>query len=561
MAISLRPDRVKRYAGVARLLWKYGRSDVVRQAGLEDALEDEERPEGTAEAGELAADLERLGPTYVKLGQLLSTRADLLPVAWLEDLARLQDDVEQIPFADVETVVEAELEVRISKAFSRFDPEPLAAASLGQVHYAELRDGRRVAVKVQRPDVRERIREDLEAFEEIAGFLDQHTEWGERIEFSGLVEEFGTTLRRELDYRQEAAHLETFAENLKEFDRIVIPRPIEDYSTDRVLTMEFIDGRKVTAFGPLARLELDGEPLADQLFEAYLKQVLVDGLFHADPHPGNVFVTVDGRLGLIDLGMVSRVPRGMRERLLKLVLAVGEGDGGTAADAALDMGETIPERLDERELRRRVGELVGRVEHATVADLEVGKVVMEISAIAMQCGVRVPRELTMLGRALLSLDAVARVLAPDFDPNAAIRRHAAELTRRRMTKDFSPGAVFRSALETAEMIQEMPARLNRILGLLANNELAIRVDSLDERTLIEGFQKVANRIAAGLVLAALIVGAAMLMRVQTDFTLFGYPGLAMLCFLGAVAGGLLLLLDILRHDRQVPRERGDPRGS
>lgn len=558
MGISLKPKHVKRYADVARLLWKYGRSDVVRQAGLEDALpEGEERPEVAGDARELADDLEALGPTWVKLGQLLSTRADLLPIAYLDALARLQDDVEPIAFADVESAVEEGLGVRISKAFAVFEPVPLASASLGQVHYAELRDGRPVAVKVQRPGIRQRIVEDLEAFAEIGGFLDGHTEWGDRFDFRGLTEEFGETILRELDYRLEAANLRTFAENLKEFDRIVIPRPIEDYSTDRVLTMEFIAGRKVTSIGPLRQLEIDGEPLADQLFEAYLKQVLVDGLFHADPHPGNVFVTEDGRLGLIDLGMVSRVAPEARQRLLKLLLAVGEGNGDLAAEAALEMGEVVPDRLDERRLRRRVGELVGRFEHTAVGDMEVGKVVMEISGIAMDCGVRVPRELTMLGRALLSLDAVGRVLAPDFDPNEAIRRHAGELTSRRMRQDLSPGALLQSVLETAEMVQEMPRRVNRILGLLANNELEIRVDSLDERAVVEGFQKVANRIATGLILAALIVGASMLMQVPTEFSLFGYPGFAMLCFLGAAAGGVLLLVDILRHDREVQPRRRD----
>lgn len=559
MAISLKPEHLKRYKDVARLFWKYGRAEWVERAGLETELEDEDRRDDEpAQASELAEDLERLGPTFVKLGQLLSTRADLLPVPFLVALSRLQDDVEPVPYAESEETVERELEVRISKAFAWFDPKPLASASLGQVHKAALRDGRTVAVKIQRPGIHKRILEDLEALAEIAAVIDERTEWGRRYHVADMLDEFRSVLLRELDYRREAANLRLLGKNLERFPRIVVPQPIEDYTTDRVLTMDFIGGRKVTEISPMRRLELEGGQLAEDLFEAYLQQVLIDGVFHADPHPGNVFVTDDDRLALIDLGMVAHIGSDMQERLLRLLIAVSEGRGSNAADVALQMGEVEEEWFDEPQFRRQVIELVGQYRHATVEEIQVGKVVMEISRAAADGGVRVPRELTMLGKALLNLDAVGRALDPDFDPNAAIRRRAGEITTRRMMQKASPGNVLSSVLETAEFVQKLPSRVNRILDAVANNELRVRVDAIDERTLIDGFQKVANRIATGLVLAALIVGAAMLMQIETDFRLLGYPGLAMLCFLGAVAGGLGLLLAIVRHDRPPPsknRER------
>lgn len=552
MGISLRPQHLKRYADVARLLFKYGRSDLVRNAGLEAALTDED-PAGEAatppEATELAADLERLGPTFVKLGQLLSTRADLLPLPYLDALARLQDRVEPFPFEDVEAIVHTELGVRLSKAFAEFDPKPLASASLGQVHRAALRDGRPVAVKVQRPAIREQIAEDLAVLEDIAEFLDRRTEWGRRYEFQGFLDEFRKTLLRELDYRQEAANQATLGKNLAGYDRIVVPQPVEDYTTERVLTMDFVRGRKVTALGPLGRLEMDGEPLADELFKAYLQQVLVDGFFHADPHPGNVFLTDDGRVALIDLGMVARISPEMQERLLKLLLAISEGRGDEAAEVALRMGEIDRETFDEPAYRRQIVELVGQHQHATVGEIQVGAVVLEVSRASADNGIRVPRELTMLAKTLLNLDAVGRALAPKFDPNEAIRRHGAEMTSRRMRQQASPGNIFASVLEMTEFVQKLPVRINRILDALASNELEVKVEAIDEQTLIEGFQKVANRIAMGLILAALIVGAAMLMRVETDFQILGYPGLAILCFLGAVAGGVTLLVNILLNDR------------
>src|SRR3989442_3936928 len=293
--VSLKPERLKRYKDVTLLLVKYGRSDLVKQAGLEDSLELDEHAlaETRPAAEELAADLEKLGPTFIKLGQLLSTRADLLPAPYLEALSRLQDHIEPFPFEEVDRIVSGELGVRLSKAFADFDRRPLAAASLAQVHLAHMRDARAVVVKVQRPNIREQIVEDLEALSEIAHFLDAHTELGKRYDFENMLKDLRTSLLRELDFKQEANNLLTFAENLREFEHIVIPDPVEDFCTSRVLTMEYIPGKKITDLSPLRLMEIDGPELARELFRAYLKQILLDGFLHADPHPGNAFLTDD----------------------------------------------------------------------------------------------------------------------------------------------------------------------------------------------------------------------------------------------------------------------------
>ncbi|CAN5150315.1 hypothetical protein BH18GEM1_BH18GEM1_17420 [soil metagenome] len=252
--------------------------------------------------------------------------------------------------------------------------------------------------------------------------------------------------------------------------------------------------------------------------------------------------------------MVGRISPEMQEKILRLLLAVSEGRGDEATEVAIRMGEVDRETFDQGKFRRQVVELVGQHQHATMGEIEVGAVVLEISRASADNGIRLPRELAMLAKALLNLDAVGRALAPKFDPNEAIRRHAAEITSRRMRKQMSPGNVFASVLEMTEFAQKLPSRVNRILDALANNELQVKVEAIDEGLLIEGFQKVANRITMGLILGALIVGAAMLMRVETDFRILGYPGLAILCFLGAGAGGVALLIDIWRHDR-TRRER------
>src|SRR5215210_375979 len=346
MGISLKPQHLKRYKDIALLLWKYGRSDLVKQVGLEETLEEEERDtkkiEPPPEAKALADDLEKMGPTFIKLGQLLSTRPDLLPLPYLEALTRLQDKVEPFAYEQVQQIVESELGVRISKAFLEFEQTPMAAASLGQVHRALLRDGRPVAVKVQRPNIREMIVEDLEALDEMATFLDNHTDVGRHYQFAKMLEEFRKSLMRELDYRQEATNLAMMGRVLAEFDLIVVPAPVDDYTTSRVLTMDYIHGRKITSLTPLTRMDVDGIALADQLFKAYLKQILIAGFFHADPHPGNVFLADDGRLALLDLGMVGRISPELQEHLTRLVLAISDARGPEAAQITIDLGEVKP---------------------------------------------------------------------------------------------------------------------------------------------------------------------------------------------------------------------------
>ncbi len=550
MAISLKPQHLNRYRQIAWLLVKYGRSDLAKQTGLEETLEAEQRvtPKEAAKAEELASDLEKLGPTFVKLGQLLSTRVELMPRAYLEALARLQDKVEPFGFDEVEQIVSGELGVRISKAFAEFEAKPTASASLGQVHIARLRDGRAVAVKVQRPNIREAVVDDLDALGEIAEFLDQHTEFGKRYEFCQMLDQFRKSLLRELDYRAEAQNLSAFRDQLKNFERIIVPVPITDYCTSRVLTMEYVPGKKVTDMSPLARMDFDGAALAEELFRAYLEQILVHGFFHADPHPGNVFLTPDFRVALLDLGMVGRIMPRLQEDLLQLLLAISEGHGEEAAQIAIKIGERKDD-FDEKAFTRRLSEIVAVQKTATVEQMQVGRIVLEVTQAAGECGVRVPPELTMLGKTLLNLDQVGRTLEPEFDPNASIRRNAAQIMQQRLMKSLSPGNLFSGVLELKDLLQRLPARMNKFIDALANNEFKISVDAIDEHKLMVGFQKVANRITVGLIVASLIVGAALLMRVETTFRIWGYPGLAILFFLAAAGAGIVLLVNILFYDK------------
>jgi predicted unusual protein kinase regulating ubiquinone biosynthesis (AarF/ABC1/UbiB family) len=559
MTLSLQPAQLARYRDIARLAWKYGRTATTSSDALAELVAEGGEPiptaAGAATGEGLAADLEALGPTFVKLGQVLATRADLLPISYLEALARLQDKVAPFDYGEVERIVESELGVRISKAFSSFDPTPLAAASLGQVHRAALRDGRPVVVKVQRPEVRELIAADLAALEQIAATLERHTQVGRRYDLVGLVAEFRRSLVKELDYRLEAQNLVRLGANLARFQRLLVPQPIDDYTTSRVLTMDYVRGTKVTSIGPLARLDLDAAALADELFHAYLHQVLVDGFFHADPHPGNVFLTDDGRLALLDLGMVGRVSPELQDRLLHLLLAISRGQGEEVASIVEGIGLKLSD-FDAVKLRQLLAPLVADNETATIQQLAIGRLMLGLSHGAAGAGLRVPPELALLGKTLLHLDEIGRCLEPSFDPNAALRRHAAGVTSERLRKGATPSHLLATLGDMKDFVEQLPGRANKILDKVANNELRVRVDALDEQLLMEGFQKVANRITVGLVLAALILGAALLMNVPSNFRLLGYPGLAIVCFLGAAAGGVLLVLSILWNDRRSRNRPG-----
>lgn len=534
------PEKLSRYASVAKLLVKYGRTTADESAADADA------PEA------LAHDLEKLGPTFIKLGQVLSARADLLPRPYLEALARLQDEIEPFPFEDVQRIVEQELGARLSKAFSVFEERPVAAASLGQVHRAALRDGRVVAVKVQRPGVAETVAKDLEALDEIAKLLDARTDAGRRYDLTGMVGEFRIAITNELDYLCEADNLRLIGKNLSEFELIVVPQPVDGYTAKRVLTMDYVSGTKVTAISPLVKVELERDVLADTLVQAYLKQIVIDGVFHADPHPGNVFITDEGRLALIDLGMVGRISPQMQERLLKLLLAVSEGRGEDAAEVAITLGEKLAD-FNDAGFRRDIGAMVGRIGHQNIAQFQIGKVFLDLAQLINDNHMRAPAELTMLGKTLLHLDEVARALDPQLDVNEAIRRNGVELMTRRMKSTVTSGGVLAAVLEAKEFAEKLPGRVNRVLDALAASELKMKVEVIDDGAIIEGLQKVANRITHGLILAALIVSAAMVMRVETSFRILGYPGFAMILFALAGIGTSYLAFQILTHDRTAKR--------
>jgi ubiquinone biosynthesis protein len=558
---SSRRGATDRYAALVRLLVRHGHSDLVSRAGLDSYVGDGEVASGDVDRAEaFARDLESMGPTYIKLGQLLSTRFDLLPAAYTTALSRLQDEVEPFPYEHVAELVAQELGGDVRHLFADFDTEPLAAASLGQVHRATLRSGREVAVKVQRPGARDDVAGDLKTLTTLATLADKRTDAGRTYGFERLLGEFERSLRLELDYRREARNLLRFRKLISGYDLLVVPEPVLDLTTGRILTMDYVEGRKVTDVGPLGLMDVEARPLVEQLFSAYLRSILHEGFLHADPHPGNLLLTPDGRLAILDLGMVVSVPPRIQQRVLRLLMAISDGNGEQVARVLADLGHPL-EGYDAAAFRDDVTHLVSEA-MAEGAELQAGTVLVELSRVSGAHRLRPPAEMSMVGKALLNLDQATLHLDPDFAPAEAIRGNVRQLLRSGLTT--SPGDLVAAALDAKEFTAQLPRRANQILDALAEGQLQLRVDAMDEERLHLVLQRLANRLTLGLVIAATIIGAAMLTQVQTDQRIGGYPAIAMVFFVLAVLGAVALVVWILVTDRKVAatelRSQNDVRG-
>lgn len=544
--MSILPDKYDKYIRFFSFILKYWNSDILTTE--ENSLEHKDTEELDPKPEELVEDLRKMGPTYIKLGQLLSTRPDMIPKPYLEALADLQDEGEIIPYEEVEKIFREEIGQRISKAFREFEQEPMASASIGQVHRATLLSGQKVAVKIQRPDVRKRFVEDLDTLMTISEKAEKFSSAAKKFSLHDTIEELRYILLQELDYTREAKNLSLLKENLKEFKYLFVPAPVQDYYSQKVLTMEFVEGQKVTSLSPMALMEMPREEFVQDLIHGYLKQIVVDGFAHADPHPGNVHITKDHKLALMDLGMVARFSETMQEKILKIMMNLGNHEGDRMVDVLLEMSKYDEEVADVERFRKVVVRMVQENQNSKAEDLKTGQLILKTNKIAAQNDIHLPTELTILGKILLNMDQIVAFLSPKHNMEKTVRNYIENLMKKRMMQDLKSGHLLQTLLESKELAENLPYRLNKLSENLANNNLQIKVDAFDEHRFVIAFQKVANRITTGLVIAALILGAALLMRVPTTFTILGYPGFAILLFIFAASMGIYLIYTILFTD-------------
>ena len=545
--LSLYPSYLKRYRDIALLLIRHQQRELVTFLGLDKLLEngkdDKETPK-QAEANEVVADLEKLGPTFVKIGQLLSTRTDMLPEEYLTALSRLQDQVKPLPFETIKATIEQELGDSVDVLFEFFDEEPLASASLGQVHRAKLWRGSEVVVKVQRPNARNEIVTDLEVLGQLADFLDHNTLIGHRYRFGRLLMSLKRSLMQEIDYRIEAENAVRFKANLRHFPRILIPDPYPEFSNEKVLTLQFIDGVKLTSLNRADLKSIDSSGLARELFQCYMHQVLVDGFFHADPHPGNLFLTPDQRIALIDFGMVVNLPDAIQHKLIKLILGLTEGHGEEVADAAIEMSRQ-EKQFDRDSFRERVSHMIADLSHAPVGRVPTGHIVLKMQAIGGECGLLMPLEITMLGKVLMHMDRVGAILCPTMVPREEMRLYSMQVIQYRSMNMMTADRLYKSILEAGEFSQALPYRLNKFTQMLVDNELKVQVEAVDEKKLMSRMDKIANRVTTGLILASLIIGASIVLHMARP----PYTFIAGAFFILASLGGVYLAVQSLREDK------------
>ena len=508
--IDLRKNfHLDRSRQIARVLlshgWGFLRNNDQRSGGATSAVPN-------ARPLHLRLALEELGTTFIKLGQILSTRADLLPPEYLAELTKLQDSAAPVPFEEIQEVLKTELGQSIQDLFAHFDRVPLAAASIGQAHAATLVDGTEVVVKIRRPGVVEQVNEDLEILKELAATAGRHWSSADHYDLTGLVEEFSQTLRRELDYIREAHNAERFAVNFANDPHIHVARVFWEATTARVLTLERIRGVKINDLKALDEQGTDRRWLADYATNVVLKMVCEDGFFHADPHPGNFFIEPNGTIGLIDFGMVGVIDEQTQELLAELLIGINHQDADRLVDVFLDLGVTR-KRIDRASVRRDLDGLLSTYWGLPLGDLKVTALLNDVYSIMRRHRMHLPSNLALLLKTVIMIEGLGVTLDPDFNLPKVLTPY----TERLVLRQYSPfrwvRSFGRSSLELAKFAVEMPQHLRRIASAAEDGTLQIGVRPEGFDPVIDRFERIANRIVLGVIAAAFINGLAVLVSV------------------------------------------------
>ncbi len=548
---------LNRYRQILTVLFKYGFGDLVDVLKIEQYLEiglqmisrkRREEVERLTRAERVRMALEELGPTFIKLGQVLSTRPDLIPVEFIEELSKLQDHVPPFPYGEVAQIIESELGAAPGDIFLRFQETPLAAASIGQVHRARLKDGEEVAVKVQRPGIRKIIEVDLEIMLHLASLMERHLEEFQVSRPARIVEEFSRTIEKEIDYTIEASHIERFARQFIDDPTVYVPKVFRETSTERVLTMEYIDGVKASDIKRIEKEGLDRKVITARGADLILKQVFDHGFFHADPHPGNIFVLPGNVLCYLDFGMMGSIDRQTREDFADLVHSVVRRDESRATYDLLKLTQ-YDEEPDTRLLARDIGDLIGQHLYKSLKNLQMEKLLHQLMELVSRHRLRMPPDIFLMMKALATVEGVGLSLDPDFE----MINQAAPFIQRVKMERFRPKRVasdiLKSGAELVRLMQEIPGELRAILKQLKQGRAKIEFEHRGLEPMLATHDQISNRIAFSIVIAALLIGSALIVLSKTPPFLFGIPVFGILGFVAAALMGVWLLIAILRKGR------------
>lgn len=545
-----RSQILKRYRTVLRVLSRYGFGFLTEHLGLArfPLPGREARGDHPGRGERLRQALEELGPAFVKLGQMVSTRADIIPPDIVHALEHLQDQVAPVPFGQIAAVLEAELGAPLENHFRQIDPEPVAAASLGQVHRAVLADGRTAVVKVQRPGVADQAELDLEVLQRLAALAYRRTHWGRSYDLPGVAREFAAMLRRELDYQQEGRNAERFRANFADDPMIGFPAVYWDLTTTRVLALEEVGGLRATDREGLAQAGIKPGDVAGRLAFAIFRMVLRDGFFHADPHPGNLFVGPDGSLIFVDAGMVGELTPAMRTNVIDYVLGVVTKDSDKVVQAILRMG-LIRGSPNLTALRRDVERLQQKYGEVPLREVQLGPALRDTLGMARKFDIAFPSGYTVLLKTMTTLEAVAR----QIDPEATLVGLAATYADVLLAEHLKAGRLLerlgRELLDAGRHAARLPRQVSRVLSLMEDGEWKLAIDHTGLEPALHRLSAIANRLAIAILLASLIIGTALVSASGTKHSfLQAYP-IADVGFILIGAVGLWLILSILGSHR------------
>lgn len=493
-----------------------------------------------------------LGPSFVKLAQLLSSRPDLITKVYADEFRKLQDRVPPFPTADALRIIEAETGLQVREVFSTLDTAPVAAASIAQVYVGKLIDGTDVVVKVQRPNITEQIETDINILAAIANLMEKYIPESIFFNPTGIVEEFARTVRKELDFEEEARNCVRFMKNFENVPGVHIPRIFSIYCTERVLVMERIIGVRIDDIEGIERMELDRKTIAQNGVNAYFKMILDDGLFHADPHPGNIFAMPDGRIGFMDFGIVGRVSEELRETLANTFLALINKDFDSLIDQYIELG-IVPEHIDydifRRTFRQDLADLLEPLYGLTINEIDFARYMDAITQLALKHHLRVPSDLLLVNKALLTLENIGRQLDPDYNFIAAAEPYATKILRERI----KPGRLYararKNVMELTDFISIMPKQLRQILQKILKDDFHVKMTHIGMDRLIRDMDKSSNRIAFSLIIAAMLLSSAIMHATGAGPEFLGMSLLGITAFAFAFFLGIWLIISIIRSGR------------
>jgi ubiquinone biosynthesis protein len=492
--------------------------------------------------------LEELGPTFVKLGQMLSTRPDLIAVEFIEELSKLQDRVPPFSYTEVSKIIESDLGGLPENIFEHFEESPRAAASIGQVHRARLKDGEEVVVKVQRPGIRKIIEVDLEIMLHLASLMERHLEEFQLNRPARIVEEFARTLEKEIDYTIEASHIERFSRQFIDDATVYVPKVFRETTTERVLTMEYVEGVKVSEIERIEKEGLDRKVITARGADLILKQVFDHGFFHADPHPGNIFVLPGNVICYLDFGMMGSIDRQSREDFADLVHSVVRRDESGAMQALLMLTQ-YDEEPDTRLLSRDLADFMGQHLYRPLKDLQMEKLLQQLMELISRHRLQAPPDLFLMLKALATVEGVGLSLDPEFH----MINQAAPFVKRVKMEQSHPKRVasdiLKSGVDLVRLMQEIPGDLRELLRQMKRGKVKMEFEHRGLEPMQKTYDQISNRIAFSIVIAALIVGSALIVLSKTPPFLFGIPVIGIIGFVAAAVMGMWLLIAILRKGR------------